>query len=121
MESKDGTISGKMHYNYPGGKDNGQARVVGLKVDGNKAKLEFLYNAGPWAGYYGFVVVIDNGEGGKSQPDANTAVWIYTGEEHPNLTELRQMNPDGFIAFMQSLGLPFYQPQEIDAGNIQVR
>jgi hypothetical protein len=121
-ESKDGTVSGTFHYNYPGGKDNGQGKVVGLKVDGNKAKLEFLYNTEPFVGKYGFVVVIDNGEGKNSPPDQVTAVWVYEGEEppYPQLAELFLMDPDEFIGMVRSW-VPFYIPQETGAGSIQVR
>jgi hypothetical protein len=123
-ESMDGSCSGTFTLLEPNGAMKAHARIVGLKVDGSKAKLEYLFITGPYTGRYAFTVVIDNGEGAKaSASDMITITAIYEGEPYPTLEDWRAMSPDEFIAFLQAVQeyIPVYVVQEVDGGNIQVR
>ena len=123
-EAPDGSVSGTVQLREPDGAMKAHARIVGLKVDGNKGKLEFQFTSGPWAGLYAFIVVIDNGEGAKSGvADQITILVIYEGEPFPTLDDWRSMSPEYFLSFLAAAQpyIPVYVVQDVEGGNIQVR
>jgi len=125
-ELQDGCYSGTVKVQEPNGAEVAHATVVNLKVDGNKAKLEYLFISGEarYVGRYAFTVVIDNGEGANSGvPDKITITAIYEDEPFPTLEDWRAMSPDEFIAFIQTAQpfIPVYVVQDVDGGIIQVR
>jgi hypothetical protein len=123
-KSIDGIVSGGVSSNEPNGETKTKATVVGLKVDGNKAKLEFHFTSGPprFTDRYGFLVVIDNGEG-AGKKDMITIMAIYEDEPYPTLADWFAMSPNDLLAFLQAAQpyIPVNVVQECDAGNIQVR
>jgi hypothetical protein len=123
-EMSDGSVSGTLQLLEPNGSVKAHAKIVGLKVDANKAKLECQFTSGPWAGLYAFNVVIDNGEGANSgAADQITLLAIYEGEPFPTLDDWMAMSPADFLAFLTAAQpyIPMYVVQDIEGGNIQVR
>jgi hypothetical protein len=104
-------------------------RVIDLKVKGNMAKPTWIYTSGPRKGAYGFIVLVDNGEGKKATgPDKRSwALWLEKDEifEGKSVADFIKMSPSELIAFYQTLLGPGDDPESIyyvvKNGNIQVK
>jgi hypothetical protein len=139
IQHKDGTITGELVAKDKGIM-NGKAKVYGLEVNGNMAKLAFHYTNGNFgemynppvdiSDIYGWLVVIDNGEGANaSGPDLVSLTVFTNGSDILPLTiaELDPMGPEEYLSIMgdyllQYYGIPndaFLSPY--DNGSIQVR
>lgn len=118
-----------------------KANVYDLKVSGNIAKLSFNYVRGPLGNYYsppvdiseiyGWLIVIDNGEGSNAiGPDSVSLIIFTDGSDIGNQTiaGIDAMSPEEYLLMIKDYLLPFYGfpyedffIQEFDNGSIQVR
>lgn len=132
---KDGSVTG--NYEAEG---YIKAKVYDLKVSGNIAKLAFHYVRGPFGGFYsppvdisqiyGWLVVIDNGEGKKAtEPDYCSLTLFTDGSDigMQTIEGINQMSPEEYLQMTKDYLLPLYGvPYEVfmqcfDNGSIQVR
>jgi hypothetical protein len=139
IQHKDGTITGELVAKDKGIM-YGKAKVYGLEVSGNMAKLAFHYTNGNLGAMYyppvdisdiyGWLVVIDNGQGGNTTgPDLVSLIVFTDGSDILPLTiaELDPMGPQEYLNTMgdylfQYYGIPydaFLSPYE--NGSVQVR
>ena len=92
----------------------GQAKVYGLHVSGNMAKLDFRYTHGNFNTFYapgvkitdivGWVIVIDNGEGANAgDPDMVSLIVSTEGSDIQPLT-IAQLYPMGPEEYLQTMG-----------------
>ncbi len=153
IQHADGSVSGEVQNictdGAAGDKNvsmNFHAKVTGLKVAGNTAKIEFMFTSGtymgsPLADYYGgdlshvrcWLIAIDNGEGiHATAPDVSSGIlWgdnaelqYYLGKDVEWISNLGAIE---FIEYMTNEVLPmlgispvdyFHSP---DNGSVQVR
>jgi hypothetical protein len=133
----DGSITGNVvdTDNVPG--QHGKASVYDLKVEGNIAKLSFQYTEGNLGELYGvditsifgWLVVIDNGEGAGNGPDLCSMIVFTDGSDiiPQTIESLSDMSPEEYLQIMQTYFLPIWGiPYEDflsapDNGSIQVR
>jgi hypothetical protein len=142
----DGSVSGEVQSRDKGPLFAFHGKVIDLKVQGNIARLEFVftratYFGAPLADYYGgdlsnvvaWFVVVDNGEGKKAGgPDCVSGVlWGDDAELQfvlgMTVEEIRNMEVVEFNDWMQNevlplLGVPsedFFMP--VEKGSVQVR
>ena len=127
------------------GQDKGRiyyekAKVYGLHVSGNMAKLDFRYTHGNFNTFYppgvkitdivGWVIVIDNGEGANASDLDLVSLIVFTeGSDIQPLT-IGQLDPMGPEEYLQTMGDYLLQhygiPQEAfltayDNGSVHVR
>ncbi|MDH3253066.1 MAG: hypothetical protein OEM41_09765 [Ignavibacteria bacterium] len=142
----DGSVSGEVQDKDEGPTFSFHGKVTDLKVQGNIARLEFVFTRGtyfgvPLADFYGgdlsnvfaWVVVVDNGEGNNaSGPDyASGILWGDDAELQSilgtSVEEIRNMEVDEFNDWIQNEVLPFLGLTSddfflaVDKGSIQVR
>ncbi len=153
IQHADGSVSGEVQVICTEGAAsdknvsiNFNAKVTDLKVEGNTAKIEFMFTSGtymgfPWADYYGgdlshvrcWLIAIDNGEGNHATaPDISSGIlWgddaelqFYLGKD---VQWISNLGPLEFIDYMTNEVLPmlgisvadyFHSPEN---GSVQVR
>jgi hypothetical protein len=146
IRHRDGTVSGEVQDKDKGPMFNFHGKVTDLKVEGNIAKIEFMFTSGtylgvPLADYYGgdlsavraWLVAIDNGEGiHATSPDVSSGIlWgddaeleYFLGKDVEYISNLGAVE---FINYMTTevlptLGIPpeaYLTP--VDNGSVQVR
>lgn len=149
----DGKVSGEVEFTYAEGASKDReigfdfhAKVTDLKVEGNIAKIEFMFTRGtyggvPLADYYGgdlsgvraWMVAIDNGEGSHAtSPDISSGIlWGDDSELETYLGRdvgwISSLGAEDFIDYMTTEALPIlgYSPEAFfhpaGDGSVQVR
>jgi rubredoxin len=126
VRGADGRVSGQVQYSDREAGYSFHARVIGLKVEGNRAKVSATLPEGwvcPFCGpdfhaTHLFVVVVDNGE---DQAVLDQISWGWIADSSlDDIEELTDMSPQEFLDFLIGVGI---EPPVLDYfhGNIQVR
>jgi hypothetical protein len=122
----DGKVTGQVQYTDREMGYTFHGEVYQLIVDGNMAKLGWVAKRGPtypaWEGLqYGFVVVVDNGEGKGVMDQISWGMLAdETGAGGASLLDIVAMDPQGYITWLIDMGLDPPLWEYVD-GNIQVR
>jgi hypothetical protein len=102
-------------------------KVIDVKVEGNKGKVSWeisrLVNPLWEPMGYGFVVLVDNGQGNAPGPDQMSWVILPDPSGTPDgksIQDLINMTPDGFLAWLESRGNTPTLFSYVN-GNLQVR
>jgi hypothetical protein len=136
IKHADGTVSGEVQTSDKGLVFYAHAKVYGLEVTGNMAKLAFHFTRGNLNSFYppgveitdiyGWMVVIDNGEGSKATGPDLISLTVFTDGSDIlpyTIAELDPMGPEDYLDAMTGLfGLPYEQfifPPE--NGNVRIR
>jgi hypothetical protein len=114
VQHADGSVTGELVSRDKGRIMYGQAKVYGLHVSGNMAKLDFRFTHGNFNTFYapgvkitdivGWVIVIDNGEGANANgPDLVSLIVFTEGSDIQPLT-IAQLDPMGPEEYLQTMG-----------------
>ncbi len=140
VQHADGSVTGELTGQDKGRIMYGEAKVYGLHVSGNMAKLDFRYTHGNFNTFYapgtkitdivGWVVLIDNGEGENATGPDMVSLSVFTeGSDIQPLT-IAQLDPMGPEEYLQTMGDFLHQyygiPYEAflstyDNGSVHVR